>query len=122
MKHLKVLAVVVALGAALILAGCGSSSMGGTPPTNPSATPSSAGATVVIKDFAFAPATVTIKAGDTVTWRNEDGVPHDATGDGWTSGSISSGESYTMTFDKPGTYTYACKVHPSMKAATVIVQ
>jgi len=122
MKSLKMLAAVCVLGAVLLVAGCGSSDMGGTPPTTPSVTPSSAGATIVIKDFAFAPATVTIKVGDTVTWRNEDGVPHDATGDGWTSGSISSGQSYSRVFDKPGTYTYVCKVHPSMKAATIVVQ
>lgn len=122
MRYLKLLAAVCVLGAVLVVAGCGSSNMGGTPPTTPSVTPSAGGVTVVIKDFAFTPASVTIKVGDTVTWRNDDGVPHDATGDGWTSGSISSGQSYTRAFDKAGTYTYVCKVHPAMKAATIIVQ
>jgi len=111
------------LGVALwALAGCGPSMSGVGKPTTPSVAPTSGGATVVIKDFAFTPPTVTIKVGETVTWRNEDGVPHDATADSFTSGSISSGESYTRKFDKAGTYTYVCKVHPSMAAAMVIVQ
>jgi plastocyanin len=104
------------------LAGCGPSGSGVSQPTTPSVAPTSGGATVVIKDFAFTPSTVTIKVGETVTWRNEDGVPHDATAGTFTSGSISSGQSYTKKFDKAGTYTYVCKVHPSMAAATVIVQ
>jgi len=115
----SVVAGIIVTVAAWSLAGCGPS---GSQPTTPSVAPSSGGATVVIKDFAFTPATVTIKAGETVTWRNEDGVPHDATGDGFTSGSISQGQSYTRKFDKRGTYTYVCSVHPSMAAATVVVR
>jgi plastocyanin len=95
---------------------------GGSGPSAPSVTATPAGVTVVISNFAFNPGSVTISAGQTVTWRNDDGVPHDATGSDWTSGSISRGESYTKRFDTPGTFTYVCKVHPAMKSATVIVQ
>lgn len=109
-------------GLLLVAAGCGSSMSGGTKPTTPSVTPSASGVTVSIKDFAFTPATVTIKVGDTVTWRNDDGVPHDATSATWTSGSISSGQTYTRKFDTAGIFTYVCKVHPAMKTATIIVR
>ncbi len=121
MKMLRTAAICCLLGTVLMLAGC-AAKMGGVAPTTPSVTPAAGGATVVIKDFAFTPATVTIKVGETVTWRNDDGVPHDATSPDWTSGSISSGQSYTRAFDTAGTFTYVCKVHPAMKAATIIVQ
>jgi plastocyanin len=122
MKSVRALLICCVLGAALVLAGCGSAMSGGSKPTTPSVAPAAGGVTVAIKNFAFAPATVTIKVGDTVTWRNDDGVPHDATSATWTSGQISAGQSYTRTFDAAGTFSYVCKVHPAMKAATIIVK
>lgn len=118
----RVVFAAVLAGALLATGGCGPSMAGGSRPSTPSVAATPAGATVVISGFAFNPGSVTITAGQTVTWRNDDGVPHDATGSDWTSGSISSGESYTRHFDTPGTYTYICKVHPAMKSATVVVQ
>lgn len=106
----------------LALGGCTSSMPGAGTPTTPSVTPVSGGATVVIKGFAFTPSTVTVKAGQTVTWRNDDAVPHDATADAFTSGTIDPGTTYTRVFDTPGTYTYVCKRHPAMAAATIVVQ
>jgi plastocyanin len=77
---------------------------------------------VAIQGFAYIPPTVTIKAGETVTWTNKDGVPHDATFSDFTTGYISQGESFTKRFDKPGTYIYICKEHPAMAQASVVVQ
>jgi plastocyanin len=65
---------------------------------------------------------VTIKAGETVTWANKDGVSHDATFYDFTTGHISQGESFTRRFDALGTYTYICKEHPAMAQASVVVQ
>ena len=110
------------LAGAFALAACGPVRLGAARPTTPSVAPTANGVTVVIGDFEFSPSSVTIKAGETVTWRNEDGVPHDATGDSWTTGSISSGDAYTKAFAVPGTYSYRCKVHPAMKPATIIVR
>jgi len=78
---------------------------------------------VQITDFAFAPATLTVAVGDTVTWTNLDFVVHTATS---TSGAFDSGdldqnESFSLTFTAPGTYAYLCTPHPDM-AGTVIVQ
>jgi plastocyanin len=113
------------LAAAALLAalfGCAPSSAGTLVPTAPSVAPSAGGATVLVQGFAFVPPTVTIKAGETVTWTDEDGVPHDATFSDFTTGYISKGQSFTRRFDKPGTYTYICKEHRAMAAASVIVQ
>jgi plastocyanin len=77
---------------------------------------------VVIKNFDFAPMTITIKAGSSVTWKNFDGEPHTVTSvDGlFRSGAIDQNESFTFKFDKPGTYQYLCSIHPRMRAAVVV--
>ena len=76
---------------------------------------------VAIADFAFSPATLTITAGDTVTWTNEDAVAHTATGTnaGFDSGDLEQGESFSLTFTTPGTYDYLCTPHPSMTGQIV---
>jgi len=80
---------------------------------------------VSIQSFAFSPKTLTIKAGDTVTWTNMDSASHTVTSDPGSSelgsGNLPNGQSYSHTFTQPGTYTYHCAIHPSM-TATVIVQ
>lgn len=71
------------------------------------------GATVTIKDFHFDPETVTIKAGETVTWVNEDrrnhmvmsGAPPVMT-DLFMSPSLAKGDSWSYTFEEPGEYPY----------------
>lgn len=78
---------------------------------------------VVIQDFAYAPATLTVKAGTTVTFTNKDLTSHSATasdGVSFDTGLIGQNESATVTFDKPGTYAYYCSVHPSMKGTIVV--
>ena len=76
-----------------------------------------------ISGFAFDPATITIKVGQTVTWTNQDSVVHTvvASDNSWSSDSLETGASFSHTFDTAGTFTYICGVHPSMKG-TVIVQ
>lgn len=83
-------------------------------------------ASVSIQNFAFSPATLTIPAGTTVTWTNNDTVAHTSTSDpgdaiSWNSGTLSQGQSFSFTFQQAGTFTYHCTFHPFMKA-TIIVQ
>lgn len=65
-------------------------------------------------EYAFKPVRAKIKAGAKVTWTNNGKEAHDAAAaDGsWSTGEIPPGGSATVTFDKPGTYTYVCKDHP----------
>jgi plastocyanin len=77
---------------------------------------------VNIKDFAFAPTATTIAVGTTVHWKNLDGEPHtvrsiDAN---FASGALDQNDSYTVKFDKPGTYRYACSIHPQMVGTIVV--
>lgn len=89
------------------------------PSDDPSATDEVA---VPIQGFRFLPAEVTVTVGTTITWTNMDSAPHSATADdgSWDTGVLGQGESGSVTFDTPGTYTYYCAVHPNM-TATVIV-
>jgi plastocyanin len=77
---------------------------------------------VRIEDFAFEPGNLEVTVGATVTWTNEDSVPHDATStDGeWETSRLSKDESDTLTFGSAGTYDYYCSIHPSMKARLVV--
>ena len=71
---------------------------------------------VTISEFAFSPATLTVTAGDTVTWTNEDPVVHTSTSatGAWDSGDLAQGESFSVTLTTPGTFDYVCTPHPSM--------
>ena len=76
-----------------------------------------------IFNYKFDPATVTVPAGTTVTWTNKDEIPHTvASSDKSFKGSsgLDTGDSYSYTFDKPGTYKYYCTLHPFMTGVIVV--
>jgi predicted lipoprotein with Yx(FWY)xxD motif len=77
---------------------------------------------VTIKDFAFNPDPLEISVGTTVTWTNEDTVPHTATGNGntFTTPTINQGQSESVTFTKAGTYEYHCEFHANMHGTIVV--
>lgn len=80
-------------------------------------------AAVEIKDFAYAPPSISVPVGGSITWTNADGVPHTATGldrAALQSGAIASGASYSQTFATAGTYEYFCEFHPNMKGTIVV--
>jgi plastocyanin len=75
-----------------------------------------------IQSFAFSPNPLTIALGSTVTWTNRDGAPHTVTADdgSWGSSTLGQGGTYSHVFTSPGTYTYYCAIHPSMKGTVVV--
>lgn len=75
---------------------------------------------VAIKNFAFSPATLTIKTGTTVIWTNADSAAHDVTGNDLTSLTLNQGDTFEYTFDKAGTYDYICGLHPAMQGTIVV--
>ena len=81
-----------------------------------------AGKTVSIKSTAFAPKTVTIAGGDTVTWKNVDTVNHQvvANSGAFASGQIAPNRTYAKRIDTPGTYNYHDALHPTMKGAVKV--
>jgi plastocyanin len=127
-------AVLVVLGAVmLIAAACGSS--GASTPTASGTGGGGATATVVIRNFAFTPQTITVKVGDTVTWTNNDSAPHTVTSatsidtsatttSAFDSGQFGQGQTFSFAFTKAGTYFYECSIHAKQPAmhGEVIVQ
>jgi plastocyanin len=84
-----------------------------------------AGATKVeIANLAYNPAQITIAAGSTVTWTNDDTVPHTVTARDRSvlqSGTLNPGDSFSQTFTTPGAIEYFCEFHANMKG-TIVVQ
>ena len=81
-----------------------------------------AGARVSIAGFAFGPQAITIKAGERVTWSNDDGSPHTVSFKDGSAGakSLSPADRFSRVFDKPGTYEYFCAFHPFMTGRIIV--
>jgi plastocyanin len=120
--------------AALLLIGCGSDSSSDTgstanpaPATDTAAsdtggTTTAAGVEVSIKDIKFNPESVTAKAGTTITWTNDDPVPHNVTAPqaGIESGTIEPGKTFAFVVEKAGTIDYVCTIHPGQKGSITV--
>jgi plastocyanin len=110
---------VAALVAALVLLFVGS-------PNLRANTQQAAPASVEVKidNFSFAPATLTVAVGTTVTWTNRDDIPHTvvSTDDprAFKSKVLDTDENFSYTFTKPGTFPYFCSVHPKMTAKVIV--
>lgn len=119
----------VTFGPAATTPGMGGMSSMPNLPAGPSATPAGpaapvAGNAVYIDNFAFAPATLTVRAGSTVTWTNRDEEPHTVVANDGTfhSPGMGSQATFSFTFPKAGTFEYVCSIHPFMRATVVVTQ
>jgi plastocyanin len=124
---------IVSLALGLTFCGGGGGGDATAPPDNGgsmSNPPAPGTVAVSIRDFAFSPATLSIKAGTTVRWTNAGPSAHTTVSDDgiWTSGTLgapnsggggsgyggggSAGGTFEFTFANPGTYGYHCNLHP----------
>jgi plastocyanin len=73
---------------------------------------------VNIEGMEFKPRTLTVHRGDRVVWVNHDAFPHSATADSgaFDSKNLAPEASWTFVASRPGTYSYLCSLHPTMKA------
>lgn len=99
---------------ALVAAGCGGSGISGPLVKTNHVT--------MVKSYRFDPDRVEIKAGDTVTWTNEDNFTHTVRVDGHDDHKVERGHSVSITFDKPGTYKYECTLHSMDMKGEVVVE
>ena len=78
--------------------------------------------TIKIDNFAFAPPDLTIPAGTTVTWKNDDGEVHKVQDDHkrFSSAALDTNDSFSHTFATPGVYHYFCSIHPYMVGKIVV--
>ena len=88
----------------------------------PAASAQTTATEVKIDNFAFAPHHLTVKAGTTVTWTNEDDIPHTVTSSKkvFRSKALDTNDKFSFTFTTPGEYKYFCSVHPHMTGAIVV--
>jgi plastocyanin len=122
------------IGIGIVMSGCGSaekntsmtdhSKASGVSANKPAPGPPANGepakgeVQVVIKDFAFTPADVTVTPGSKVTWINKDDAPHTATSvdKKFNSGGLDTDDKFSFVFNDKGEYQYICTLHPQMKA------
>jgi plastocyanin len=79
---------------------------------------------VSIDNFTFKPDVLTVRAGTTVVFENDDDIPHTvvATDGTFRSGALDSEDKFTFTFDQSGTYDYFCSLHPHMMGKVIVTQ
>jgi amicyanin len=77
---------------------------------------------IVINQFSFSPPRLTVKAGTTVTWINEDDIPHTVASSTqlFKSKALDTKDKFSFAFTTPGTYEYFCSLHPHMTGAIVV--
>ena len=123
----------IALLAVVAAAGCAGGSTAAPANVTPSAAASAAGQSaaasapaagpaVTIKDFAFNPATIQAKVGDTITWTNSDSTAHTVTLDDKSvdSGNVAPSATFSHAFTQAGTFTYHCEIHKQMKGTITV--
>ena len=111
----------------VILAACSTTAPAASSATvesKPGAVSASDSANVEMKGFAFSPKELTVKVGTKVTWTNMDSAGHDvkATDGSWGSGTLTNGQTFSMVFDKEGTYAYVCTFHPGMTGTIIVTK
>lgn len=123
---------VVALAAVLALGGCGGGGKSGNE-TNEAKPPASANgsvplsgqAPVEIVNFEFKPQKVLVKPGTTVTWSNKDTTIHDIKDTSPLntpqSKDLNQGDTFSITYNQPGTYSYICGIHQYMTGTVEVV-
>jgi len=81
-------------------------------------------AKVVIDNFTFSPATLTVAAGTRVVWTNHDDIPHTVVSAVspplFKSKALDTDDTFSNVFDKPGSYGYFCGLHPHMQGTIVV--
>lgn len=96
--------------------------------TTPTPAPGSTHMLMIIEDsnggYGFSPATLTIRVGTTVIWKNVSLAPHTVTSDDgqtFDSGNVAVGGIFQFTFKNAGTFSYHCNIHPYMRATIIVV-
>jgi plastocyanin len=109
-KHIRVVAIALAVG------------VFATATALPAALAHAAETEVKIDNFAFAPQRVVVKSGTTVTWTNEDDIPHTIASSTklFKSNALDTKDKFTFTFTTPGAYEYFCSLHPHMTGTIVV--
>ena len=112
MSYERLLPAAAVLAATIVAAGCG-----GTKTSAPVATTQ----VQMVKSYRFDPSSIRVKAGDTVTWTNNDNFTHTVQFDGQPDHKVERGKSISIRFSQPGSYHYVCSLHSRDMSGTVVV-
>jgi len=133
-KNLVIIGVVVVVVAAVVWLFATNKSNNNQSATNGSTSSSNSSSdnkavattSVAIADMAYSPATITVKKGATVTWKNQDAVAHTVTADdsslSMDSGSVAQGGTFKFTFSQAGTFKYHCTFHSNMHGTVIVTE
>jgi plastocyanin len=123
----KIIIPMMIAGAVFLISGCGlygstpgNSSTAKSTPAQETAVTAVTANTVNIQNFAFSPATLTVKKGTAVTWTNNDSAPHQIKSATFNSSQFSKGQTFSFTFNDAGTFDYSCAIHPSMLGKIIV--
>lgn len=124
----KIISLAVVLIAILVISGCSlyGNSQTSAPRVAPAINqpagqnPAVTADAVDIQNFSFTPATLTVKKGATVTWTNNDSVPHQIKSATFNSDRLGQGQNFSFTFNDAGTFNYICSIHPSMTGKIIV--
>ncbi len=89
-------------------------------PPAPTYPPADKQLNIFIRNSKFIPNMNGIEKGARVTWYNEDDKTHTVDGEGWGSGNIVPGQSFSKIFNQAGTYQYYCSIHPNMMGIIIV--
>ena len=125
MRPVKYLLILSSLFLILMLVACSSTSEpeeGSNPEESDGS--SSDSLEIKISGFKFDPDVITIPVGSTVTWKNYDPAPHATVGDNgeWDSGGLKKDDTFSFTFDTPGTYTYHDSYYVTMDGTVEVTE
>jgi plastocyanin len=110
--------------------GGGDDGGGGAATTEEPAGGDGGGTEVSMESIQFNPSELTVSAGETITFTNNESVPHDVhktsgPGEDFASGppgGMQEGDTFELTLEEPGTYEYVCDVHAPGMAGTITVE
>jgi plastocyanin len=120
MKKYLLFTIIAILTSVLMLGGASCSTSKTTAQGNTTTAASSN--TINIVNFTFTPGTLTVKAGTTVTWTNNDTTTHRPASDSglFDSGDLAPGATFSFTFNIPGTFPYHCTIHTYMTGKVIV--
>jgi plastocyanin len=79
-------------------------------------------AQVIIDNFVYSPAPLTVKVGTHVTWINHDDIPHtvDSTQGKFKSAALDTDDKFEFRFTEAGEYPFYCRLHPKMTGKIIV--
>ena len=115
-------AVLIAIASVMILVGSVSQAQHENGPAKPVAASADSPAQVVIDNFVYSPAPLTVKVGTQVTWINHDDIPHtvDSTQGKFKSAALDTDDKFEFKFTEAGEYPFYCRIHPKMTGKIIV--